>query len=105
MDGSFQTFVGGGWALARLDFLRVVDIVEQTVVGIVEQFALLLLLDTFNEQAQLLANLIERTAEQIGDPCVNVEHRIDAAEPVRTRLLLILDKCGDQSRLILVAAG
>ena len=77
---------------------------EQAVVGIVEQFALLLFLDAFNKQTQLLANLIVGAAEQIGDARVHVEHGIDAAQAILARLLLILNEGRSEGRLIFVAA-
>ena len=56
-------------------------------------------------QAAMTGSAANWTAEQIGDPRVHVQHRIDAAEAVLARLLLILDKRGNQRRLILVVAG
>jgi hypothetical protein len=85
-----------GRALARLDLLRLSYVIQQAVVRIVEQFALLLFLDALNQQPQLLAHLIVRIAEKIGDAGMNIEDRIDAAQPVFPRLVLVIDKSGSK---------
>jgi hypothetical protein len=88
-----------------LSFCEVVHIIQEPVVGIVEQFVLLLFLHTLDQQAQLLTNLIVGVAEQIGDAGMNIENGIDAAEPVFAGLFEILNKGGSERRLVRVVAG
>src|SRR5262249_46536866 len=61
-----------GWPLARRDAHARVDVVEQTVVFVVDQLVFLPLLDRLDGEAQLLAHLVVRAAEQIGDTRVHL---------------------------------
>ena len=108
--GSFQTLVisssrssGVGAPVRVLMRCCVATLAEQAVVRVVDQLALLPLLDRLDRQAQLLLDLVVRAAVEVGDAGVHVEHRVDRAEEVFARLLLVVDE--GLRQLALVAAG
>ena len=87
----FVEIVGRGGACPGLDALLGGNAVQESVVGIVEQFPLLALFHVLNQKAKLLRSLFVRFAEKIRDARVNVKHRVDGAQFVFLRVLFILD--------------
>ena len=78
---------------------------EKAVVGVIEKFALLPLLNVLDHEPQLLPNLVVRLAEEIRYAGMNIQQRIDRAELVLLRILLILDIRARQGRLLDLPAG
>ena len=76
---------------------------EQAVLRVVDQLALLALLDGLDGQAQLLLDLVVRAAVEVGDAGVDVEHGGDRAQDVLARVLLVVDE--GLRQLALVALG
>ena len=97
--GSFQTRVinssrsSGVGAPARVatrdDLLA---LLQQAVVGVVDELVLLPLLQHLDQDAELLAHLVHRAAIEIGDPRLDVDGRGDGAERVLARLLFVVDE-------------
>jgi hypothetical protein len=82
-----------------------VYVIQQTVVGIIQELAFLLFLHALNQEAQLLANLVVWTVEKIGDPGVNIDNSVDAAQAVFPWFFFILDESGREDGLVFVPAG
>src|SRR5258708_18376020 len=91
-------------ALARFHLERFLHILQQAIVGIVDELALLTLLDLFDRQAELLADLIVGMAIEVGDSGMYVNHRGDRAQRILPRLLLVVDKGLRQLTLIACSA-
>ncbi len=109
--GSFQILrqelveiVGGGSAFARLHAGLRRDVVQQAVVGVVDQLMLLPLLHLLNGKAQLLANLVVGMAVEIGDAGMHIDDGGDGAERVLARLLFVVDEALRNLPLIARAA-
>ena len=58
----FVQVIGGGRTAAGIDPLVLCNAMQQTVFPIIDQFAFLPLLDRFDDQAQLFADLVVRLA-------------------------------------------
>ena len=86
----FVQIIRSGRAFPRLDLHRVIDVIEQTVLQVVDEFALLPLFDLFDDQAQLFFDLIVRAAVHVGDARLQIEHRGYRAQRVLARLLLVV---------------
>jgi hypothetical protein len=96
--------VGRRRAGASLDPLFLRDAVQEAAVTVVQQFAFLPLLDRFDGEAQLLGNLVVRIAVEIRHARVDVEHRVDGAQHVFTRVLFVIDVGLRQHALVAVRA-
>src|SRR5713101_7999121 len=87
----FVQVVGRGCAFSRLYADGFIHVIEQTVFGVVNQLALLALLDLFDDEAKLLFDLVVGAAVHIGDAGLQVEDCGDSAQGVLAWLLLIID--------------
>ena len=58
---------------------------EQAVLLVVDELALLALLDGLDGEAELLSDLVVRDAVEVGDARVDVEDRVDGAESMYSR--------------------
>jgi hypothetical protein len=96
--------VRGRRAGAGADFLRRRGIGKQAVFGIVDEFALLLLLHLLDEEAQLLLDLVVGMRIKVGDAGLHVEDGGDRVERIFARGFLVVDEGLRQVR-VLVAAG
>ena len=65
---------------------------QQSVLRVVEELTLLALLDLLNGQAQLLADLIVRRAEEVRDACLHFEHSGHGVQGVLARIWLIVNE-------------
>src|SRR5271166_807318 len=101
----FVQIVRGRSAFPRLQLLRGGNVIQKSVVSVGEELTLLLLFNVFDNDPQLLSNLIVRIAEKIGDAGVDVEDSVDAAQPILPRLLQIFGISRRQSCLVDLAAG
>ena len=101
----FVEVVRRGRARQRKDALVVMHAGQQAVVGIVDQFAFLALLDRLDGQAQLLLDLVVRAAVQVRHARVHVEHRADGIEKILARLVVVVDEGLRQFRLVALRAG
>ena len=97
--------VGGRRTLARRDLECRIDIIEQAIVGVVDQLALLALFDLFHGQPQLLPDLVVRMTKEIRDAGVNIHHGRDRTQRIFTRSLHIVDKGLGQCTFIARSAG
>ena len=86
----FVEVVGCGRALARLDALGGGDVVQQPVAAVVDEFALLALLDRLDGQPELLGDLIEGVAVQVRHLGRDLQDARDRVERVLARLLLVV---------------
>ena len=109
--GVFQTLVisasrssGVGAPAERLDCLLRSRLREQPVLGAVDQFGFLALLDRLDGQPQLLRDLVVRAGVQVGDPGVDVEQRRDRPQRVLARAGLVVD-VGLRQRLVAPGHG
>ncbi len=87
----FVEIVGSRGAFARLDALRRGDVIEQAVVGVVDELVFLIFFDVFDVEAQLFADLIEGIGVNVGDARVDVDDGGDAAEGVLAGFRVIVD--------------
>ncbi len=76
----FIQIVRGGRSAADRDLECRIDIIEQAIVGVVDQLGLLALFDFFHGQPQLLPDLVVRMTKKIGDAGVNIHHGRDRAQ-------------------------
>ncbi len=80
------------------------DVFEQAVAGVVEELAFLFFLDGFDGEAELLLDLIERVAEEVGDFGLDVDDGGDGIEDKLAGLLVIVDeRIGDGLFVFLIA--
>src|ERR1700691_6534571 len=82
--------VGRGCAVPGLYFHFGRDVVEQTILGVVDEGRLLALLDLLYQKAQLLPDLVVRTAVQIGDARLHVQNAGHRGQRVFARLFLVI---------------
>jgi len=91
--------VGRRRAGARLDPHRFRRVGEQPVLLVVDELALLTLLHLFDQKAQLLLNLIEGMAVEVGHARLHVENGGHRVEEVLARGLLVVDEGLGQVRI------
>ncbi|KJR74497.1 hypothetical protein VS28_18615, partial [Vibrio cholerae O1 biovar El Tor] len=84
--------VGRGRAGQRENALLFRHLRQQAVIGVVDEFAFLVFLDGLDGQAQLFLDLVVRTAVEVGDAGVHVQHGADGVQEILARLLLVLDE-------------
>ena len=84
--------IGGRRSLTRLDLECWIDIIEQAIVGVVDQLILLALLHFFHGQPHLLPDLIVRMTKEVRDPSVNIHNGRDGTQRIFPRILHIVDK-------------
>src|SRR6266436_4584580 len=77
--------------LTHLDAHRVVNILEQTVSAIVDEFAFLALLDLLDDETKLLFDLVMRAAVHVRDPGLQVENRGHGTQCEFARLFFVID--------------
>jgi hypothetical protein len=110
--GSFQTFVisssrssGVGGPVSVEMRCPVAVLAIRPVVRVVDQLALLALLDRLDGQPELLGDLVVRAAVKVGDPGVDVDDGRDRAEEVLARRLVVADVGLRQLGLVAGRAG
>ncbi|MCY1518706.1 hypothetical protein D9M68_534300 [compost metagenome] len=96
--------VGRGRAGQREDALLFAHLRQQAVVGVVDELALLVLLDRLDREAQLLLDLVVRAAVQVGDAGVHVEHGAHGIQVVLARVLFVVDE-GARQLVLFFARG
>ena len=98
-DGSFHTLAisssrssGVGAPLRVLMRMRRRGVGEQAVVLVVDELALLALLHLLDEEAELLLDLVEGVAVEVGHARLHVEHGRHRVEEVLARVLVVVDE-------------
>src|SRR6185369_11054484 len=92
--------VRSGWTAAGLDLLPGRHVVEEPVLLVVDELALLALLDRLDDEAQLLADLVVGAAVEVRDPGVHVEDGRDRRQHVLARVLDVVDEGLRQDALV-----
>jgi len=88
----FIQIVGRRSTLTRLDLECRIDIVEQAIVGVVDQLRLLALLHFFHGQPHLLPDLVVRMTKKVRDARMNIHYGRDGTQRIFPRILHIVDK-------------
>ena len=95
--------VGRGGPAARVDVHHLVDLVEQAEVGMIDHLPFLALLDALDRQTDLLAQLVDRLVEQVGDAGVDPDDRLDHVQRELLRLRLVVHE--DLGNVVLALVG
>src|SRR6201995_3313746 len=96
----FIHIVRGGRSAAYRDLEGRINIVQEAVIGVVDELGLLALFHLLDRQPELLSNLVVRMAKQVGDAGVNVHHGRDRTERIFARSFYIIDEGFRQCPLI-----
>ena len=82
--------------------MRGIHFLQQAEIGIVDQLPFLAFLDRFDRQPDLFAELVNFVAVKIGHARVRAQHRLDGAQMIFARVLLVIHEGGRQFRFAAV---